>query len=231
MNTRFSFFVLLLSVIALVTPVHASLTFEYTVEYSGATNPVGDPPWLSAAFEDHNDNTSIPVNEVRLTLTAVNLTSSEFVSDWYFNIDPLFDTFIPPSGSSIAITYLNGIHASGIQIGKDAFKASGDCDFDILISFPTSNDDPDLRFSSTDTATFKILFTGDSGLTLKADSFNFLSVGGGGTKDGLYTVAHVQGIPPDDSGLVTTEVPVPGAVWLLGSGLLGLLIIRRRRSR
>ena len=31
--------------------------------------------------------------------------------------------------------------------------------------------------------------------------------------------------------LNTAQVPVPGAVWLLGSGLLGLLDIRRRRNR
>ena len=28
----------------------------------------------------------------------------------------------------------------------------------------------------------------------------------------------------------TNEVPVPGAIWLLGSGLLGLVGVRRRRQ-
>ena len=45
--------------------------------------------------------------------------------------------------------------------------------------------------------------------------------------------AHVQGIPlpggGETSGAITT--PIPAAIYLLGSGLMGLVVLRRRMKR
>jgi hypothetical protein len=69
--------------------------------------------------------------------------------------------------------------------------------------------------------------------------FHWLSILGGGfdtlyLKDGLnntisFTASHLNALALDTI-LVDqpTAVPVPGAVWLMGSGLLGLLRLKRR---
>jgi hypothetical protein len=60
-----------------------------------------------------------------------------------------------------------------------------------------------------------------------------LALSSGGSK-GAYTVAiHAQTTslspPPTDSEFIGGNlVPIPGAVWLLGSGLLGLIGFRRK---
>jgi hypothetical protein len=47
---------------------------------------------------------------------------------------------------------------------------------------------------------------------------NVFGIGGGDTGFGLF-------------GVQVTTVPVPGAVWLLGSGLVGLVGLRRKRIK
>lgn len=57
---------------------------------------------------------------------------------------------------------------------------------------------------------------------------------GGGTGNALLFAASTTGYHDDDrfkiASLTTTVVPVPPAVWLFGSGLLGLIGISRRRK-
>jgi hypothetical protein len=45
-----------------------------------------------------------------------------------------------------------------------------------------------------------------------------------------FLVTRMRGIAPDDGGnkLVAQVVPVPAAIWLLGSGLIGLLGLRKK---
>ncbi len=91
------------------------------------------------------------------------------------------------------------------------------------------------RFDSNDTAIYEI--SGISGLVV--DDFNVLSSetnnlghGGGGTGPFL-TAAHIQGIPSTNgttkSGFVT--VPEPSLFVLLGSGLLGIGLLGRKKFR
>ena len=228
--------ILLAGLIAVAAPVEASLTFNYDTEYSGGSAPASQTtPWLSAEFSNAKKE-----NIVMLTLTAEHLTSSEFVSQWYFNLDPLFGDLIPSTSKpgSIKIEYVGGTEYPSTKIDKNEFKAGNNGYFDIRISFST---DSKKHFGEGDTATFKITFDpGSSDLTLDADSFSFVSEGKGKTGGGLYTAAHVQGIDGKYSGwvsgdptssLVPAMVPIPGAVWLLGSGLLGLLGFRRRQKK
>src|SRR3989304_4714051 len=62
------------------------ITLNADTEISGGTSPVGVPPWLTASFNDNNSQ-----GTVSLTLTATNLTGTEFVSGWYLNLDPSLD--------------------------------------------------------------------------------------------------------------------------------------------
>lgn len=204
-----------------------TVTYNFGSVSSGAT-PAGSPPWVQAAFTD----TGMPANTVQLTLNAGNLSGSEFVSCWYFNLDPTLNasalTFTA-TGSSGSFT------TPTVMTGTDGFKAGPDGKFDVLLKFSTSGD-ASTRFMSGDSLTFDI--TGITGLT--ADDFNWLSTSAGGS--GLYSSAvHIQSIDGGDSAWVNPtstqlqndsvdrQVPDHSAtVALLGTSLLVIEGLRRK---
>jgi hypothetical protein len=195
------------------------LEFRLDTEFSGGTPPAGPTPWLTATFDD--EALDLGSDEVRLTLDATNLTGSEFVSAWYFNLDPALDP------ASLTFTYDSGIMAEVSTTPpekKNKFKADGDGYFDMKFEFPTSNKEPELRFSVGDTSVY--IISGIVGLT--ADSFDFFSESK--NSRGLKDAAHVQGIGPDgeDSGWITST-PEPGTMLLFGTGLVGLAGLGRKR--
>ena len=190
-------------------------TLQAEFEFSGATAPIGIPPWLTATFDDQDTPGS-----VIMTLIATNLTGGEFVSGWYFNLDPV----LAPMDATDLIFSTPVITGSfttpSISTGIDAFKADGDGKYDILLNFDTSGS-ISTRFTSGDAISYTI--TGISSLT--ADSFNTLSQPAGG--HGPFPMAaHVQGIGPDGalSGWVTAPEPATVSFLALGS----LLLLRRR---
>ncbi|GAH74224.1 unnamed protein product, partial [marine sediment metagenome] len=72
------------TVLALTAGLQASVvSYDLSIEFSGATPPAGAAPWLNATFDDGGS-----AGSVDLTLTAVNLVGSEFVNVWLFNLDP-----------------------------------------------------------------------------------------------------------------------------------------------
>ncbi len=195
-----------------------TLTFASSMEYSGATPPVGAAPWLTATFDDHGTSGS-----VTLTLAAANLTGNEFASEWDFNID----TALESSVGSLLFSEPTKVGAfSNPTIGTIAnfFQADGDGKYDISFGFATS-DGASSRFGVGDSATYTI--TGIP--TLTASSFNFLSSPAGG--HGPYTTAaHVQGIAVGaGSGWVT--VPEPSTFVLFAASAVGLLTWASRRRR
>ena len=198
-------------------PVGATtLTFDYNFTFSG-TDPGGTPPWLTATFDDQGGSGS-----VNLTMTAANLTGSEFISKWYFNLNPALNPAL------LTLSHVSGDTASSISKGVDAFKADGDGYYDLLFSFPTS--DNQNRFGAGESSVYTI--SGISSLT--ADDFDFTSVPGGGA--GVYQAAsHVQSIDAacdENSGWIapggSTNVPEPLSIILLGLGLVAVAGMGRR---
>lgn len=158
----------------------STVTYDFG-QLSGGTTPDGTPPWLEAAFTDNGQ----PANTVQLTVSAGNLVGSEFVSCWYFNLNPALD----PTSLSFSVSDSTGSFANpSIQTLANGFKAGQDGKFDILLGF-NSGSDASAHFGAGDTVTFTI--TGITGLS--ANDFDWLSTPAGGS--GLYSsAAHIEGI-------------------------------------
>lgn len=188
----------------------AKATLSYDLKYVFNGNTPAGSNWLKAEF-----NTVTP-GEVSLKLTSNFTNSSYYFQQVGFNVDP----GITPGALGVAVTNKSGFDtdptiSKSTQNGQ-ALPGSGNEMFDVLLSFSTSNGQSgDHRFNNSDMVTFTI--TG-SGIT--EDSFNFLSSTGKANVG-----AHIAW--GEGSGAIS-NVPIPGAVWLLGTGLIGLVGVRRR---
>lgn len=191
------------------------LTFELVYEFSEGVPPEGPPPWLTATLSDDAYDTP---GSVDLTLDVTNLTGSEFVFEWLFNLDPALD----PNALIFSEPIKTGAFEDPtINTGENAFIADGDGLFDIQVEFYTS-DGPSKRFGAGDAVQYTI--TGIP--TLTASSFDFLSEQDGGGQ-GLYpTAAKVGGIGShNDSGWISVPEPTTLSLLLVA----GLALMRRRR--
>jgi len=121
---------LTLAVFALAAPLQASVAiFQLNTEFSGATDPQGTAPWLTATFDDSFGGP----NTVRLTISAANLVSSEFASELSFNLNPAFD---PTDLTFSIVSNPTALALGDIETGINAFTADGDGDYDLLFDFP-----------------------------------------------------------------------------------------------
>lgn len=188
-------------------------TFDPVSTFSG-TAPTGS---LTASLTD-------VAGGVELVITS-SLATGE-------NLDPgnaLFLNFDPTKASalsslSFSLTANTGFsQAASVQTGENLFKADGDGSFDIKFSYESSTK----AFTNGQSQTYLI-----SGSSISVNDFIFESYPGGGNGVWLGAV-HVQNTPAGAGGSAwvgAQPVPVPAAAWLLGSGLLGLVGIRRKIS-
>jgi hypothetical protein len=183
--------------------------FELNYEFSGATPPSGAPPWLTASFSQYAPDV------VELVMTATNLVADEFVTEWFFNLNPKRDL------TGLGFTHSGGMTAT-TAVSLDGLPADGGGLYDIRFAFP--NAPPSARFGAGDTSIYRI-----SGDGLLAGDFSFLSAphGGHGT---WVTAAHVQGIGlnAEDSGWVAARVPEPAVYGEFGAALAVILFGFRR---
>lgn len=230
-NVKFFIYILLLTAAALMvrTPAYAYIYITYDEVYTGG-QPAGDTPWLTALFENPGEDLMAGGYDfnsgVLLTLDSTGLAGSEFVSNWYFNLNPGLNV------EDLTFTYVSGVVPGKKNVdwtSADGFKQSGKgIPLNVRIPFVTKNDS---RFG--DDLVSQILITGIEGLL--AEDFNF-SVEAKG--DEYVSVAHIQGIENDPEGSAwvkgydppLTTVPEP-STWLLMALGLAILPIARRLGR
>lgn len=201
-----------------------SLSFDPGNTFSG-TAPAGS---LTAVFSD-------VAGGVQLVITS-NLASGENLDPGkalYFNINPADDSILSKLSFSL-IGNTKFSQASAVSSVADNFKADGDGYYDIEFTFTSSTK----AFTTGESQTYKI--TTSSGTIHATDFTNYISSEGGGNGD-WYAAIHVQNTPSGGSGsawvgsnigtLETgTPTPIPATAWLLGSGLMGLLGLRRKEK-
>jgi hypothetical protein len=184
----------------------ATIVFEFDYEFSGATEPEGTAPWLTATFSDI-------VGGVSLVIEATSLTASEFVSKFFFNTD----------GISVTVTADDppGTAPAGTVTLNPAQSADGAGKFDVLIDFPTSG----TTFTNGLVSNWLI----EGALT----TANILSLSDH-PNNPRYIAAHIQSILNGESGWITGDpqvIPLPAGLLLFLSGLAGIGFLGRYKAK
>jgi hypothetical protein len=201
--------------LCIVSPAVSS-TFTYNLDYTlKGPSPTGTAPWLTASFADAESD------QVLLTISAGGLAlppeDNQKIKGLYFNISNeslLGQLAFTPQGGTQAFSWVGQ--------GADAFNADGTRghDFDIYLAFSTARSD---FFGAGETSIYTISATG-----LNASMFNHTNKDGAGE---FFSAAHILSIGSDNKSAFIAAVPIPGAVWMLGAGLIGLVALRRRASK
>ena len=203
-------------------PIKASIVqFDLDTQISGRGEPGGTAPWLTATLENYDANT------VKLTMSAASLVGPENVSRWYFNFESedagVRDLRFQYAESS------SGPEARWIGTREDRFRARGDGLFDILFAFPKRSD----SFGADETVVYYI----SSIAEIQAGDFELGSTPRPEWGDSFFSAAKIGQFCGRGfhrwraNSIVGDQVPIPGAVWMLGSGLMGLIFIRRRSGQ
>lgn len=219
MKTTMKSIVLLITCILLmpmaVFAAPTSLSFNPSNTFSGDT-PIGS---LTASFTDVTGGVELVINS--------NLASGENLNPdkaLHFNFNP---SKVPTNLSFALSSNTNFSQQATVLRGADSFKADGVGGlYDIRFTYLYSTK----AFTSGQSQTYKI--TTSSGNIFATDFTNYLSSSTPGNGTTWLAAAHVQGTTDQEgSGWVgATTTPLPAAAWLLGSGLLGLIGIRKRSN-
>ena len=166
----------------------------------GPTNP-GSNPWLA---NDANSSWITPTNN-----QATTYPNAQYFYGTNFSLTSGQATSAQITGSWLADDYGTGIFLNGVGVGQSSLPAFGGLGGP-LVFFSISN-------GGVGQAQFQI---NNNSLVfgLANDSTNHGLLAGGNTPTGL----RVQ--------ISATAVPEPGTILLMGAGLAGVLVARRRRS-
>jgi len=208
------------------TSIQASIvTFELgTVFSSGSVAPDGPAPYGTVVFDDGGTAGSVDMTvSLASTIGSANMTQLYINFDSALDLNNLLFTFDSVSSTG---PEADNKGDNGIFTGFEAFQSDGDGAYDILFDFPPPKGQTKFQAGET------VVYTITSSEAIIADSFNFLSSEGG--SEGTYMAAskfNSTGQGNQDSAWVgASPVPVPAAVWLFGSGLIGLVGFARRKN-
>ncbi len=208
----------LLAAVAAVPAQAATVTFQYTQSF-GTTPPIGSSPYATAVFDDDGS-----AGSVTLTMTATSTIGAADITGMYFNL--VDDSTVTLDG--LGFSYVSGPAVNSVSVGTNAYRADGDGYYDILFDYPPPGGPA--NFNAGDVSVYTI-----TGTDLLASDFNVIgSPGPGAGNPGPFlSVARFQSTGADGKGsdwVGASPVPVPAAVWLFGSGLMGLIGIARRKK-
>ena len=168
------------------------------------------------------DHSSVndPINNASLRLSFVEDNHATFAT-WTFNVYGLSDGHSGENWLETGITWNNAPAnntSSGGLLGDQALLlGSFTIDTSVLVAGDIVN------FSSSGLTNFIQNDTNDlATLILVRQDLTFSNVS-------FATKEHIDFAPPT-LALSTTVVPIPSAVWLFGSGLLGLIGVARRKK-
>ncbi|NWF71604.1 MAG: hypothetical protein HXY51_00970 [Nitrospirae bacterium] len=216
MNMSMRAAVLLGALIAgVVAPLHASAVI-YPLDYvfsppTGTVTPLGTVTLTDLGTAVQFDVLNQAGAGTKLDSLYFNFAHGSLNPDQlaFSNVSAVtgtYSTLLAPTTSST----INGL------------KADGDGYFDGKFEYTTNN-----FLGHGQTLSFHLSVVGQD---LGVEDFHFFSLPGGGT--GSYVMAsHIQNLPGSGDSLwvgTATPVPLPAAVLLFGSGLMGLFPMLRR---
>lgn len=221
---RICIFGLLIS-IACLSNAHAAVININTFATGDTTDPGALATVATLTITQNGNDVEFRLDN--FANAAVGNTATNANIDWlglnYTGANPL-------SSGSFGNFSGFGISSSDFAIGSFN-PCCGSDTLNLKLDFPAGN--PNNRFKDGDSVTWTIFNTSVSDFLVP---ISILQDGSGTAYDAL-TMVHLQGI---DVGNVTggsakyagiTVVPVPAAVFLFGSGLLGLWPLVKRRSK
>ena len=205
-------------------------SIEYSVVYSGDSKPLGEPPWLTARFEDVKGDLG---ESVLVTLDVTGLVDKEFVSSFFFNFRESID---PGSVRISEVSRENFRGRADFRLDEqDDQNAGGGFRFDLEVDLPSSRRD---RLGAG--GVYSVLLEREGGLSIYDLLVETLSE----DKDESISVAHVQSLARGgsawisagttfsvDSGSGGAAVPET-STWAAGVVMAGLVVFplwRRRR--
>lgn len=193
--------------VALITTQVGANSISYTLDQSNAL--INGVDYLTVTISDEGTPGDIDFSVVVNTLNFPSPGSNFGMDNFYFNYD-----------ASLTVLAGNIVDLDpstwNITTDKNAGGGFGFFEFDLKGN----------GSSRTELLTFTI-----SGIT--GDTIEDYAVGYNGVGVEAYFAAHVGGFD-DGNGVSSAKfasvVPVPAAVWLFGSGLLGLAAVSRRKA-
>lgn len=220
-----SLFVVLPVTFALVSTPATAVSITYLLQTSNAAAFLPDPAnYLSVTIEEVADDIKFTVMTLDAFDTAPFHEGTNFgMQTFGFNIE---DSFLAGSGESIDadnIEYLSP--ESGWDVTSRNLSQFGS--FDVVLAGEGNSRLDELVFLITG-------IDGDDIFTYAAPTLQDPDSGG-------WFAAHVAGFAFDETSITSawfaggdgsvppSLIPVPAAIWLFGSGLVGLVSIARRK--
>jgi hypothetical protein len=207
----------------------AAVSIGTDVSIAGSKPASSTTPWVNSTFTDTSANT------VRLTITAPNLTTTEFLQNLYLNfndtktVTSLVFTPVFSLWQGVSTAYSLSLNQNNLQAGNTGG------DFDIQLGFQTSGTSS--QFNHGDTVVFDITTT-QKNTSLSSLDFAFQSYNGKNKPPLYYEAAYLGGISGKNTGWVAADtfttvlgVPEPSSGFAAAAFcFVGLFGVRRAKN-